>query len=311
MKISKGLIATIIIISISGVAFAAGFLKERVVTEMEDVNSLIAADEILVDRMDARISDTLNFDHLRGLESTEKLEIAKDLFREYQLTLANLTQAEEFIILNLSLNAVHDSQGLTRSTNMGKIVKHFSIDNGIDDFYLANEKDDGFNLSISRDYFLAYNESLPNSLAKIKTPISILGNGLDTFYDTFYTNPYTQFIRLESFYSWISFFRNKTAEVNQRIIQNKEILSDLESKISYYTYGLTIITIATILASAMATQLGDQDRERDFSHIKAKIYQNDDLIIKKVNRIAIPVLIIALVIAILGLLVPFLIGLIS
>lgn len=99
--------------------------------------------------------------------------------------------------------------------------------------------------------------------------------------------------------------------MHQRIFDYKGILADLESAASYFSYGITIITITTILASAMATQLGDQAIERDFSHIKAKIYQDESMIITKVNRLAIPVLIIALVISVLGLLIPFLIGLIT
>jgi len=57
MKITKGLIASIIIIAISGLAITTGFLKEGVVSQIEENRIAVSDVEIIVERMESKISD--------------------------------------------------------------------------------------------------------------------------------------------------------------------------------------------------------------------------------------------------------------
>ncbi|MCG3259990.1 MAG: hypothetical protein H7644_09600 [Candidatus Heimdallarchaeota archaeon] len=73
---------------------------------------------------------------------------------------------------------------------------------------------------------------------------------------------------------------------------------------SIYRYGESLITISTILASAMATQLNDKDREPEFSEINAIIFDDKSMIATKRNKIGTVILFLALILSALGLLLP-------
>jgi len=85
----------------------------------------------------------------------------------------------------------------------------------------------------------------------------------------------------------------------------------MESSISYYNFGITVITIATILATAMANRKSDKESAKGFSPVKAKILEDDKYLITKTRKWPMVLLFIALIFAIAGLLIPPLIGLLT
>lgn len=310
MKISKGIVASIIIIAISGLAFTAGFLRERVVTEIEEIKGTIANDEILVERMGSKISDILLFDFISTNDARNEINNFKELAIEYDILDENLT-AEEILIFKGRLQAsINKYENILRNSYLGQLIDHFDLTSNETDYYFAAFDPDGYNYSITSDEFFDLDNSM--GLYTIQTKADFLVQIKNTTYWLpILVLTHDEYTIPEAQDNWALLYRSKQSQIQHSIINNTQLLADLETEASYYSYGVTAITVTTILASAMAAQLSDKERERDFSHVKAKIYDDESMIITKMNRLAIPVLIIALALSILGLLLPFLIGLIT
>lgn len=313
MKITKGLLASLIIIIISGLAFTAGFLKERVVNEIEETKITIANDEALVEKIDDKISDILIIDHLTLLESRNEIQTAKHLAMEWDLTYDNSTVIERNLLTGQIRNSINTYEQLVRNSYVGNMVHHFKRFGFEDDYFLANSNFDGFNYSISKVKFDEYDSDY--SLSELMT--------IDLFLEEYAFKNATELAALWTYPStedrtiiegldlWTNLFRDELYIIQQQLNNYANDLASLESVVSYYSYGVTIITITTILATAMTVQLNDKEREKEFSHIKAKIYNDESMIVTKMNRIAMPVLFVALTLSILALIVPLLIGLIT
>jgi len=309
-KLTKGLIASIIIITIAGLAFATGFLKESKITQIEGIKVAIAEDEILVERLDAKISDVLLMDYLKISEAGNLKQNARLYAIEIDKANDTLTPAELDTLYGLIQNSLNRYEELVRETSFWFIAEHFDKDLNESDYYFAIEKNDGYEFSISMDDF--YDTNTSKGLVYFEHQSTFLANfpGLiDLIYNTTFTHGNT-FTRTGSIDNWATLYRNEIREVLNQIEYNSLLLADFESIASYYSYGVTLITVATILASAMAAQINDKEREKEFSHIKANIYDDEKLIITQENNYAIPVLIVALVISALGLIIPLIFGLI-
>lgn len=310
MKLTKGLMASIIIITISGLAFTAGFLRERVVTEIEEIKGTIANDEILVERIGSKISDILLFDFISTNDARNELKKSQELAIEYDILDENLTAEEKSIYNGRLKTSINKYENILLNSYLGQLIDHFDLASNEVDYYFATYVPFGYNYSITSDEFFDLDNSLGLYTIETKTEfLTQLKNS--TFWEAELGLTYDEYIVPDSQDNWAILYRRKQSQIQQLIINNTQLLADLESEVSYYSYGVTAITVATILASAMATQLYNKRRERDFSHIKAKIYEDESMIITKIDRLAFPILILALALSILGLLLPFLIGLIT
>ncbi len=58
---------------------------------------------------------------------------------------------------------------------------------------------------------------------------------------------------------WAPMFREQLYVIQQRISDNTIDLASLEGNVSYYNFGITVITISTILATAMANRISDKE----------------------------------------------------
>ena len=82
MNITKGIITSVVILLISGLAFATGFLKEGVANEIEETKITIANDEALVEKINNKISDIMILDQLSLIEARNEIQTAKGLAYE-------------------------------------------------------------------------------------------------------------------------------------------------------------------------------------------------------------------------------------
>ncbi|NHJ31720.1 MAG: hypothetical protein FK732_02550 [Asgard group archaeon] len=313
MKITKGLITSAIILLISGISFAAGFLKEGVATEIEETKIAIADDESLVIKMNDKISDILIMDHLTLLEGRNKIQEAKNLAWEWVVNYDVLTGPERFLLEGEIENLVNSYNSiLTFETHVGGIVDHFKIQGNNDDYSIADFDSDGFNYSISKLKFEEYD--LNYSLSDTMTTEEFLlhyqfQNATDL--DAVFSGSVTERIWVESLDLWTNLFRYELYEIQNRIYEYTTDIAILERKSSFYVFGITAITITTILASAMANRISDKESDKEFSPVKAKILEDDSLIITKTKNWPMILLLLALVLAIAGLIIPPIIGLLT
>lgn len=308
------MMASVFIILISGLAFAAGFFKESTVTEIEEKKGIIAEEEVDIDRIEAKINDILMFDFMRIDKARSTLQEAKVCAKELNITFDNLT-AEEILVYEEEVKEnLRLSEFFMRDTNCFYLIRHFDTDGKLTDYNFTTEKDDGYDFSISRAEFLELNDTI--GLYRFKPRIAVLNN-LDLraiYWDSVIPEEPEYYLDLSKIENWAELYRNELSEKQISIASISAEIADLESKASYYNYGVTLITVASILASAMVAKLSSNESDLEFADFKEKLFTEheikDDSEKPKKNKIALPMVIFALVISICGLVIPLILALI-
>jgi len=314
VNITKGIITSVVILLISGLAFATGFLKEGVANEIEETKITIANDEALVEKINNKISDIMILDHLSLIEARNKIQTAKGLAWELNQKYETLNPSERILFYGPIGTAVNSYRQLVQRANIGKLISHFIKDASVDDCFLANESFDGFNYSISKVTFDDYNSNY--SLAELMTIEEFLlekrfENHTGLADEKWESSLDEIWPLVEELDVWAPMFRIELYVIQQRISGNAIELASLEGVVSYYNFGITAITIATILATAMANRISDKESAKRFSPVKAKILEDDKYLITKTKKWPMVLLFVALIFAIAGLLIPPLVGLLT
>ncbi|NHJ47646.1 MAG: hypothetical protein FK733_07655 [Asgard group archaeon] len=316
MKFKKGIVASIIIITIAILAFGAGFLKERVVTQIEGIKTSITEDEFQIDKIGSKISDILTLNYLTIDNANDEKKVYSDLCWEFDAYYDNLTPADIFLYRGRITTSINTRENIIRNSIFGDVINHFDRDANESDYFFAIENPDGYNFSITKEAFTDFNNSY--GLYMI-LPANIFLNSIRNasyWKPLLLPNVHEEFTIINNTDAWASLYRTAQSEIQDGITSNTELLTKLESIVSYYSYGVTLITVATILATAMSAKLSDKEREKEFFVIKSAIDkkeefdQTKDFEKPKENKFAIPVLIVALVLSALGLVVPLLYGVI-
>lgn len=308
------MITSAIILLISGISFGAGFLKEGVANEIEETKIAITNDESLVGKINDKISDILIMDHLTLLDVRNKIETAKNIVWDWSLNYDTLTAVERSLLQGQIKNYVNAYEwSLRLDSTVGGLVQYFKIQGNDADYPIADFSTDGFDYSISKlrfdDYDSTYNLSklvdMDDFLRHYQfrndtelAPILAIGSPTDR----------TWIANLDI---WINLFRVEQYEIQERISNYTTNLATLEREVSYYTFGMTAITITIILATAMTNRISDKESEKEFSPIKAKVLENDKWLITKTKKWPMIMLLFALILSIAGLVIPPIIGILT
>ena len=178
------------------------------------------------------------------------------------------------------MSAMVTGNGLIQATNAGVIHSDFAEDTGMDYYELATVKKAGFDYKISREEWETYTPLFTVSkegyylnlgLESILDDLDELDDGWES------VDPDCVFYQLD----WdniYSLYRGPLwEEVNNQ--QEKENLADqYESIANRITMGVTITTVATILAAAMGSRLQDRKNDRNFSVMLADMKADPSLI---------------------------------
>ncbi len=308
MKISKGTIASVIIILISGLAFAAGFLQEGVLSEAETLKLEVSEQEFDLERIDLRIREIVEDDRISARKASDEFLLAKSIALELEITNDTLSVEERDLLMNQIRLALENFNYFVSLTNIVKMYDFWYTDSNTSDYYFATEDKDGYELVFSKEDYDTFNAS--KSFLYLVPASVILANWSFSDEIIAYGIIPTEYYFWQS-YNFREFLDQPLYALQEEISNSKIVISELESKGSVFGYGVSLITVTTILASAMATQLNDKEREKEFSEIKAEIFKDKSMIKTKRNKIAMPFLFVALILAALGLLFPFIMGLIS
>ncbi|MFW9853202.1 MAG: hypothetical protein ACFFDS_09675, partial [Candidatus Thorarchaeota archaeon] len=300
MKIKKSTIASLIIIMISILAFGAGFLQENVVSEATTLKIEVSEKEFDLERIDLRIRELVEDDRISARKATDEWHIAYKLAIELEITNDTLTVVERDLLMNLIARALENFNFFASLMNEAVLYNYWYIDDNTSDYIFNTEEKDGYDLNYSKEEYSTFNAS--KSFLYIVNEEEILNDF------PFKDEIIAYGIIPTEFYSWRSynfkeFLDQPLNTLQQEISDLKLVISELESKGSLFDYGVSLITVATILAAAMASQMNDKEREKEFSLIKSEIFNDKSMIITKKNRISMPFLFIALILAALGILI--------
>ena len=308
MKISKGTIATLIIITIAGMAFAAGFLQEGVLSDVEEASVKVSEKEFVLARMDSGIREIIEDDRARIRSGFDEVRRAQEIALELEITNDTLSDIERDLLINKISNALYNYISFAYFTDVVTMYNHWYVDGNISDYYFATEQREGFDLFYSKEEFETFNTS--KRIIRIQTDVQFFGYFPFAEYIMSFGITPTEFLRPNVHENYVEFLKQPLFALQQEITDTKIMISELENNAGLHGYGVSLITISTILAAAMATQLNDRDREREFSQVKAKLFDDKLMIVTKQNKIALPFLFVALILSALGLLLPILFRLI-
>ncbi len=295
MKIKKGTIASVIILIISGFAFAAGFLQGNILSGVQEVKLEISEKKTTLDRINTRIREIIEDDRTYLRKASDELLNAEKLALELEITNSSLTPLERDLLMNLIGNALGYFVYYVNITHLLRMYKYWYLWDDPSDYYIATEEIDGFDLYFSKAEFDSFNASEVFLDFPVEDYVISYGVAPTLYYKWWWLN-------------YIEFMEEPVFELQQEISEQEIMRSELESKASFYGYGVALITVTTILAAAMGTQMNDKEREKELADIKAKIFDDKSMIISKRDKIALPILIIAFVLAALGMLLPLLLG---
>jgi hypothetical protein len=311
---TKSRIATAFILIISGTAFLVGFLQESYASRVANMNDVLENRQVMLSRMQTHINYLTQLD----LNNWELFDYyyweAKMLDDTYVFLNSSLTSAERENYLHLiSLNLELSNNYMNR-LRLSDMCVHFLW--STDDYIIAGE---GYYLSIAYDGQTSWSEFILDGVPiEIMTPFEFYGDfhcyeelqalplneRPQNNYDYGYGYGEEEFIQITG---WVPnmleyFLGYELTEYNQEIITLRSEITALESLMSRIGLGVSLTAIAVILSAAMGNRIDQRKTDHNFDVLKEK---EGIRVEKKRDLISVPVLIIATVVSLLGVILPF------
>jgi hypothetical protein len=297
--------AFVVIVFVSSCAFAAGFVQNNLAERSDDYRETAAGHERNVERMQEKAADIKQRDGDLFLGSLDEIREGVMIALEYMWYYDNLSLYDRFWYQIELFNKLIGVNGTNEATLAGQIHYVFQTNPSRQTYELATKEDDGYDYIIKREHWEKYPpviEWTPSSFAEywkfdtiaslIVTPSDILDQMPD---------PY---VHLE--------WDNINALFRQPIyeeIDDKEYYQDLADRYEGYvnriTIGVAVTTVATVLVATMTARIADKKNEHDFSQIRADVLKNRALLVSEKDMIAYVVLLLAALISIIGVILPF------
>jgi hypothetical protein len=304
MPIAK-YIPFIVIVFVSACAFFAGYVQSNIAEAGEGYREDALTHERNVDRMLDRLEFISSIDKTQYFEALQLQEDAIFLALKYWWYYENYTEFERELLLIDMFQKFHDSIGLINSTVAGIIDNDFK--KGLSTTYeFATKEKYGYNYIITREDWLEYDPIIEYTRAEFIAlwdlsqavsdypEIEILGMfGADTFLDLHSAN-------------WYDLYRQPIWEEMDKMEDAREIADRYDNYVNRITIGVAITTVATILVATMASRISDKEMDHDLSVIRADVLRNKALIVSDRDSLAYLVLALAVIISVVGLIIPFL-----
>ncbi len=303
-------IFTILFISVS--AFGAGFLQDNVDAQVDELRSQMTELEKQRDRTEVRIQSIRASDRDYFGSAKESLFEGFGYDRELNLLQENLTLAEEIALMDRISAMMWRFRSDLIQVRICQIYWWFQI--YTDDYIIASVEEDGFDFNITKSYWDDYVEEYPDLVTNFTYTEAY---GLDsTLWGGFFSAerigssyvvpPFVLFPNVWSERVYDNFYYELVFEVQSEIDSLEDEVTLLERKSGDYTYALSLITVSAILASAMSDRMSDQEFDGQMSEILSEVKEDPSLKTSGTDHLALAVLILAGLIAVFGIVLPFL-----
>lgn len=312
---TKSVIAVVIILFISGSAFLAGFLQEYYAGSAADIRRDAENLQVILTRMENRalffLKNDLDFTYRAG----DQLEQAHRLDVEYAYLNYTLTPNERGNYLTKIVSALTSGQTSWQALKFVQWYQYFKAHPQWDK-NIATKEDDGYDLIITWERWSSYVDTYGLPVKEL-TPAEFYGNfsSYDEIQSLEY-RPIDLYSDQEIFSKpihWVEsviryFLFDQVMSTQEEIDQMLEEYVNLETQASSVGLGVAMTTIAIVLSTAMANRLNQKKIENEFEKIREK---EERLIKKKHDLISIPVLIIATILSLLGVILPLFLNLLG
>ena len=302
---TKYLAAYIIILLISGTAFIAGLLQENLTSKANSTKQEVADLQDTLGRMESKSLFLTNRDIANTYKSIEIRFEAMLVDNEFDLLNTTLNPNERNVYIKKIVELLIYAQGIQNSLLIIHLFRHFNISN--DDFVLATQESDGYDYRITYEMWQTYNSSYGS-------PVYIW-TAYD-YYGLYFSYPAIQLLapefrpndpdtgielfifeggEIESILDY--FLYTQIRGIQDQRNEKTENANILEAKASYISLGVSLTTISMVLASAMITRINYKKIEYEFMVLKEIEGRKEDI---KPDLISIPILVIATILSILG-----------
>ncbi|MFX0004574.1 MAG: hypothetical protein ACFE9C_13705 [Candidatus Hodarchaeota archaeon] len=309
---SKYKIASAIILIISTGAFIVGFIQTNYLQKITDLKAEIHDLETDHDRMESkalsqRYADKDYFH--RSLDYTTEAKIKDYEFEQLNDTLTN---DERKVYVYTISTLMQQSINYRGATSIISIYRHFN--HSTNDLIVSTEEIIGYDYRItweiwqsflsfygppvyemnaSEAYGDFFSYDYIQSRPLVERPRDLKTND-EIFFKINQTGGWT-FINITDY-----FLLSPVISLQDKINSNLIELDKLEAEASIMAFGVTFTTVAVVISGVMANRISDKKLERQFEELKEERLRK-----KERDLISIPLLIIAAILCILGLIMPY------
>lgn len=296
----------LVIILVTAMAFAAGNIQNSYAIQADNMRQQADIHQLNVQRIDdsKRFFSSLDITYLNNYFSYLTKASADGFSYLYFYDNLTNTQREQYK-LDL-LESINSAFGQLELISTYSINETFGLYPNLQVYQLASVQKQGFDYNITRAEYDQYpnfrNETKNDFFLKDVPLLDYINsfpadrvNGLINFYDS--ARSYSYFNFDSDNYKTLMNLPLYSEQHQEQVYSNLE--SQLSFKANLVTIGVSVTTIATLLATAMASRLADNWSER-----RLEAVSKDKNVTDKFDIIAAGGLIIAFIVAIVGLLGP-------
>ncbi|MFW9924867.1 MAG: hypothetical protein ACFFDW_16435 [Candidatus Thorarchaeota archaeon] len=316
----------IIVMMISAAALVPGFLQDNVSSEADSNDNEL--NEKIIDYDYFTEIQLRVFEHDSNLYEKMWDEISYAYSQDLQLSILGsaATATENITYVKLIINALFNAHLISLQTYSFIMDREFTIDPLRDNFYFGSSST-GAQYTVDRTAWSEKPTYLHTTLGDFIEDYFIDWYGIE---NTTMFSPHTMQVLYANFSDELTYqygflhaprihyilnpgcnFYNITQlplfELENDILELREQLQYYQGLESDYQMAVSVMTIATLLATVMSGRLDERKVSYKVSVIRSDIKSDDSLIIKEVDAFSLSILIVALLMAMFGIISAFLI----
>lgn len=304
-------LALFIILLVTGMSFLAGYVQNNYQINADNARDNANRHETNSIKIEDRLRTISTLDGEQSLQANSRFLEAAFIALKYSTIKASftITLEEETNYALDFMFALMDANSMIRTTFAGVVHSDFTNNANKQTYDIATESKEGFDYKIERDSWELYTPMYTVSKTQFFTELGLGDISEDVADIDWLPNDYL-FYKLDwdNVYSLYRVPLWDEVDLKQYYSQLAE---EYESKSFQLAIGVSITTISTILASSMASRLDDRKIDYGLVSIRSNLGENsEDIKHEPSDFFALLGLILALVIAFVGLLSPLLLQLI-
>jgi hypothetical protein len=304
MERSK-LVATIVVLMISGMAFIAGSLQDSYSTQALHEKETVQDLQDDLERMEDHAYYIMSRDVTRIREGLNLLSEIILLDAEFELLNASLSNEERQVYVRRTIDMLTQMQGYQNNLLILHLYRHFNQTS--DTYYIAHEDNEGYNFSITMQMWQAF-ETEVGSPVTIMTPEQHYGSYFS--YDAIQALPeglrpvdpetdeeifIVESVGVEFFCEY--FLLSQVQSLQSQINLKLDTVSSLESLTDKISSSVGLITVAMLLATVMSSRTDKRKLEKEIVALRADLGKETQF---DKDNLTMSILLIALFLAILG-----------
>lgn len=299
-------IAVFIIVLVTVFAFIAGYVQNDIRLKADEARIQASEHEQNVERISDRLAILSNLDGFQNLRALEYFSEGALIALEYSVVKGSLTPEEDFIYQLNFMNAMITGNSFVQTTFAGVMHFDFIEDPNMEVYEISTVEKAGFNYNISREQWEIYTPlyTVPKEQYYLNLGLEDILDDLDDIDDGWESADLDAKIYQLDWDNIYSLYRGPLwDEVNSQL-EKEDLADQYESIANRITIGVTITTIATILAAAMGSRLAERKSDHHFSVLLADLKSDPSLIEGEFDLLALLGLFLALILSFFGLMLP-------